>query len=71
MVLVEIMMIAVLIMLVVIIVVVDDDDVVGEKAAVKILVFYGYFWMRVVVWRAREEGRLLASGKIGLAEEGW
>ena len=69
MVLVEIMMIAVLIMLVMIIVVVVD--VVVEKAAVKILLFYDYFWMRVVVWRAREEGRLLASGRIGLAEEGW
>ena len=42
-----------------IVVVVDG----GEKVPAKIRL--DYFWMQVVVWIAREEGRLLVSGTSG------
>ena len=46
--------------MVVVAIVVDDD---GEKVLAKIRL--DYFWMQVVVWIAREEGRLLVSGRSG------
>lgn len=50
----------VLVVVVVTIVVVVDG---GEKVPAKIL--HDYFWMQVVVWIARGEGRLLVSGTSG------